>query len=167
MAPVHWGCEQGGCFLPLSPSALETPGVVMYPQRSGRRSGSIFFHPRGHSGCYSVQNLERRFCLPRRRVAVIASGRISHETLSLGGDSVHQGSLVAAWMEMFCSEFIADVISTQGSTASKCPRLSASLQAGTLRYSFFQGLHSRALRWLISLPQKHWQLFFHCSGNFI
>lgn len=123
--------------------------------------------PQGHSGCYSVQNLERRFCLPRRRVAVIASGRISHETLSLGGDSVHQGSLVAAWMEMFCSEFIADVISTQGSTASKCPRLSTSLQVGTLRYSFFQGPHSHPLRWLISLPQKHWQLFFHCSGNFI
>lgn len=33
--------------------------------------------------------------------------------------------------------------------------------------SFFQGPHSHPLRWLISLPQKHWQLFFHCSGNFI
>lgn len=51
--------------------------------------------------------------------------------------------------------------------ASKHPSLSTSLQVGTLRYSFFQGPHSHPLSWLISLPQKHWHLFFHCSGNFI
>lgn len=78
MAPVHLGCEQGGGFLPLAPSAPETPGVMMCAQRSCRWSGSIFFLHRGHSGCYSVQNLERRFCLLRRRVAVMASDRISH-----------------------------------------------------------------------------------------
>ena len=87
MVPVHLGCEQGGSFPPLSPSAPETPGMMRCPQRSGRRSGCIFFHCREHSGCYLAQNLERRFCLLRRSVAVIASDRISHQTLSLGGGS--------------------------------------------------------------------------------